>query len=96
MAETPCASEIEDELRKVIVWATLENKYFRLVGSDLAGEVSIVAGNNVSILVQCNSINERERFIRKLENKTRAGMHNDALVNVVDMYRVNWIFSVNC
>ena len=95
LAETPWASEMEDELQKVIVWATLKNKYFKLVGSDLAGDASIVTGNNVSILVQCRSLSERQELIKKLKNKAiQPAIDADPLVNIVDMYRVNWILSI--
>ncbi len=87
---------MSQEMCKAVVWATLENQYFKLVGTDLTDDGNIVSGNNVSILIACASFTERTRLIGKLIGRNCCSMENNSpLVNIIDMYRINWILSVN-
>ncbi|WP_298714827.1 hypothetical protein [Chitinophaga sp.] len=96
LADTPHGSEMDEEMRSAVVWATLENQYFKLVGTDLTEDGSIVSGNNVSILVECPSFTERTRLINKLINRNICSFEStNPLINIVDMYRVCWILSVH-
>ncbi|WP_341836457.1 hypothetical protein WJU16_00965 [Chitinophaga pollutisoli] len=96
LADTPHGNEMDEDMRNAVVWATLENEYFKLVGTDLTEDGSIISGNNVSILVECPSFTERTRLINKLINRNICAFeYNNPLINVVDMYRVCWILSVH-
>ena len=87
---------MNEEMQQIVVWARLENSYFKLVGTDLTDEGSIVSGNNVSILIACPSFTERTRLINKLINRNFCSFENTSpLVNIVDMYRISWILSVH-
>ena len=96
LADTPHGREMNEEMQQIVVWARLENSYFKLVGTDLTDEGSIVSGNNVSILIACPSFTERTRLINKLINRNFCSFENTSpLVNIVDMYRISWILSVH-
>ncbi|MGE7775600.1 hypothetical protein ACQKLP_12800 [Chitinophaga sp. NPDC101104] len=96
LADTPLGTGLQPEMRNAVVWATLENEYFKLVGTDLTDDASIVPGNNVSILIECASFTERTRLINKLINRNICSIENtNPLVNIVDMYRICWILSVH-
>jgi PhnB protein len=96
LADTPHGMELKKEMRKVVVWATLKNEYFKLVGTDLTDEDHIVSGNNVSILIECPSITERTKLVNKLIGRNFCSIENtNPLVNIVDIYRVNWLLSVH-
>ncbi|MGX5816627.1 hypothetical protein ACWKWU_00430 [Chitinophaga lutea] len=95
LADTPHGRGMNEAMQQAVVWATLENEYFKLVGTDLTDEDRIVSGNNVSILIECPSFTERTRLINKLINRNYCAFENtNPLVNVVDMYRISWILSV--
>ena len=95
LADTPHGTGMNKEMRKAVVWATLENEYFKLVGTDLVDEGSIVSGNNVSILIECASFTGRTKLINKLISRNICSIENtNPLVNIVDMYRISWILSV--
>ena len=95
LADTPHSIGMNEEMRNAVVWATLKNEYFKLVGTDLTDEGSIVSGNNVSILIECSSIAERTKLINKLICRHFCPAENtNPLVNIVDMYHVSWILSV--
>lgn len=95
LADTPHGNEMDEHMRTAVIWATLENQYFRLTGTDLTEDGSIVPGNNVSILIECPSFTERTRLINKLINRNIcAADYSDPLINIVDNYRICWILSV--
>jgi PhnB protein len=95
LADTPHGTGMNEEMQKAVVWATLKNEYFKLVGTDLTDEGSIVSGNNVSILIECSSVTERTKLINKLVSRSFCSTENtNPLVNIVDMYHVSWILSV--
>jgi PhnB protein len=94
LADTPYGAGMDEHMRKAVVWATLENEYFKLVGTDL-NEDGIVSGNNVSILIRCASFTERSALISKLVSNSIASVENTTpLVNIIDRYRISWILTV--
>lgn len=96
LADTPHGAGMSREMRAAVVWATLNNEYFSLAGTDLTDEGRIVSGNNVSILVRCRSFAERIRLINKLIRRNFCSAENTSpLVNVIDMYHISWILSVD-
>lgn len=96
LGDTPIGKGLDSDMRNAVVWATLENKYFKLVGTDLTDENRIVSGNNVSILIECPSFTERTRLIHKLINRNICSIENtNPLVNIIDIYRICWILSVH-
>ncbi|HYE54241.1 MAG TPA: hypothetical protein VD996_05335 [Chitinophagaceae bacterium] len=96
LADTPHGIGMNKEMRKAVVWATLKNEYFKLVGTDLTDEDSIVSGNNVSILIECPSFTERTKLINKLISRNFCSIENtNPLVNIIDIYRIRWILSVH-
>jgi PhnB protein len=96
LADTPHGIEMSKEMQRVVIYATLKNEYFKLVGSDLMDEGRIVSGNNVSILIECSSLTERSRLINKLVGRNFCSIkNNNPLINVTDKYSINWILSVS-
>jgi len=96
LADTPDGILMNQRMRRAVIVARLKNKYFSLVGTDLTDEGNIVAGNNISILIECYSFTERTRLINKLINRNFCSIENtNPLVHIVDCYRINWILSVN-
>lgn len=96
LADTPHGPEMDEDMRQAVVWATLENEYFRLVGTDLTDDGNIVSGNNVGILIECASFTERTRLIHKLINRNICSVeYTHPLINIVDIYRICWILSVH-
>ncbi len=96
LADTPDGILMNESMRKAVVIARLKNKYFSLVGTDLTDEGSIVAGNNISILIECHSFTERTQLINKLINRNFCSIENtNPLVHIVDPYRISWILSVD-
>ena len=84
------------QMREAVVCATLTNDYFKLMGTDLVDEGSIVTGNNVSIVIECKSLTERTILVNKLIGRNFCSIENiNPLINVIDRYRINWILAVS-
>lgn len=96
LADTPYGSEMSQQMQNVVIYASLKNEYFNLVGTDLTNESKIVSGNNISILIECISLSERIRLINKLVGRNYClSESTNPLINVIDKYSVNWILSAN-
>lgn len=86
---------LDKRMQDIVVSATLTNNYFKLVATDLTGDDGIVIGNNISILVECASLSERERFTSFLcADKSEYRENGDTLISVLDRYSINWILSI--
>ena len=95
LADTPHGIGMNQQMRKAVLYATLNNDYLKLVGTDLTDKGNIVQGNNVSILIECNSLLERTELINKLAEKdARSTDHPSPIINVVDKFSINWIFTL--
>jgi len=96
LGDTSFSKEMSRQMQEIVICATLQNAYFRLVGTDLTDEGRIVSGNNVSILIECKSFPERIKLIDKLVGRNFCAMRNtNPFINVTDKYSINWILSVN-
>ncbi|WP_153800687.1 hypothetical protein [Foetidibacter luteolus] len=94
MGATQHGRKMTRQMQEVVICATLENHYFKLMGTDLTTAGRLVPGNNISILVECNSA-ERARFICNLAGNNYCPVSNtDHLIEITDRYRVHWIFSL--
>lgn len=95
LADSPHSREMSREMQNVVVSATLRNNYFNLMGTDLTEEDRLATGNNVSILIQCDSFTERTKLISKLTGRNFCAMGNThPMVNVKDKFSINWILRV--
>lgn len=96
LADTPNGKSMSKRMQKIIVSATLKNEYFKLIGTDLTDDGGIVIGNNMSILIECNSYNERSLLINNLLGREfDLKINTNQLINVVDKYRLSWVLAVS-
>src|SRR5687768_12122227 len=94
LADTPHGIGMNKQMREAVVCATLQNAYFKLMGTDLTEEATIVTGNNVSIVIECNSLAERTKLINKLIGRNFCSTENiNPLINVIDRYSIHWILA---
>ena len=95
MADEFSSQRLDKRMQGVVVSATLTNNYFKLVATDLTGDAGVIIGNNISILVECTTLTERNRLSSFLSAHKNAGSTNDdKLISVLDRYNINWILSI--
>ena len=86
---------LDERMKGIVVSATLTNNYFKMVATDLTGDCGVIIGNNISILVECATLAERNRLSNLLCVHINPNCHNDdKLICVLDRYSVNWILSL--
>ncbi len=89
--ELPCC----ENLKNAVVCATLRNKYFKLLGTDLTEDGRVTAGNNISILVECDSVSERAVLVGRLTGRYFCSYNSEnRFIQLMDRYSVNWILGV--
>ena len=95
LADSPDGHAMDPQMQSLVVNATLTNDYLKLVGTDLHDDKELRAGNSVAILIFCNSFRERSSLINKLVERNFCSHENrNALINVTDKFRINWVLSV--
>jgi PhnB protein len=95
MADEFSDRKLDERMQGIVVSATLTNNYFKLVATDLTGDAGIVIGNNISILVECTTLIERNRLCNFLcAQKCAHNYNDDKLISVLDRYNINWILSI--
>ena len=95
MADEFGGQKLDERMQGVVVSATLTNHYFKLVATDLTGDAGVIIGNNISILVECATLTERNRLSSFLSaHKNVYSQNNDKLISVLDRYNINWILSI--
>lgn len=95
MADEFSGRKLDERMQGIVVSATLTNNYFKLVATDLTGDAGIVIGNNISILVECTTLIERNRLCNFLcAHKSANNYNDDKLISVLDRYNINWILSI--
>jgi PhnB protein len=95
LGDAPNCGSMDKRMQDVVVSATLTNNYFKLAATDLAEESGVVIGNNISILIECSSVNERDSLSSLLlERKNTGTINGDKLISVLDRFNINWILSV--
>jgi PhnB protein len=58
IGESPMAERMPAEMKDFILHATLKHQALELMGSDMVGEQGLMKGNNVSLMLDCDSEKE--------------------------------------
>jgi PhnB protein len=91
--------KMSGQMKDCIVNATLTNKALVLIGTDMPADNCLLRGNNVSLMLICNSEQEMLRRYKKLSaggEKTRmpARTFGDALFGTLtDRYGNHWLLN---
>jgi len=100
LGEAPFGRDLPDEMKQLIVQASLESEHIRLFASDLGNEEGLYAGNSVSLLISMAG-NEHLKFV--FDKLSRKGEVTGPLspvfqkgqwATLTDKYAIQWIFEV--
>ncbi len=58
ISETPMADKLPPEMADCILHSTLTQDGFTLMASDMVGDMGLIRGNNVSLMLNCSSEEE--------------------------------------
>ncbi|ASZ12590.1 VOC family protein [Chitinophaga pendula] len=88
-------------LTEAIVQATLQNRYLFLAGSDMVEEEGLVKGNNISLLLCCDTEREAQDYYWKLvaggiaTYPLQKGQEGALWGTLTDKYGHQWLLSTN-
>lgn len=101
VGESPIADQLPEDMRQLIMHASLTNEKISIMASDMTPKGGVYTGNNVSLLVNCDSEHELRDLFDKLAeggevkhpvDKTFWGaLYGD----LNDKYGVQWMINLN-
>jgi len=71
VGESPMTEQLPKAMRNCILHATLKSNDLVLMGTDMVGADGLTKGNAVSMMMQCDSLQELQAFYKKLANGGR-------------------------
>jgi len=98
IGETPEADKMPGEMKKFIFQATLKTDNCLIIATDLVGNGSLIKGNAVSILIECENKKEMKSYYKKLSeggNPDQPIQHTflgSWFGGLTDKYNINWLF----
>jgi PhnB protein len=101
IGESPMADKLPKQMKDCILHATLTNKGFVIMGSDMVAEIGLKKGNNQSLMLDCSSEHDIRKFFEKLSKggEIKHPLENtfwDALFgDFTDKFGNNWILNYN-
>jgi PhnB protein len=98
LGESPFGRDLPEEMRKLIVQASLVSEHIRLFASDLTNEDRLCTGNSISLLISMSLGENMEAVFGKLsiqgEITSPLSPHiaRGHWASLTDRYAVQWIF----
>lgn len=86
-------------VKNAIVHAQLTNKFFVLQGTDLMEEQSLQKGNNISLILECDSRAEMKKYFTKLSQNGKKKIepmvtdHGVLLAGLTDQFGMQWLLN---
>lgn len=99
LAESPNAGMLPERMKGYILHASLRNGDWTLMGSDMVSDDGLIKGNAVSIMIECDSLEEMSRYYMRLTgNRLLAGLNDEepdeALFDdLTDKYGNHWLLN---
>ena len=99
VGESPMAGNMPQEMQDKIMHATLKTAGFIIMASDLCDETGLIKGNNVSLMLDCDSEEQVRTEYEKLSEggkKTHPlekTFWNALFDDLTDKHGINWIFN---
>lgn len=93
--------EMPDAMRGMILRATLYTSGLEIVATDLAPEEGLLKGNNISLLLECESLSEimeRYRMLScnsRFSEAVRPANWGGYFATVTDQFGLHWILNFN-
>ncbi len=97
VGESPMSGNMPQQMQDKIMHATLKTDDFTIMGSDLCDEKGLIKGNNVSLMLDCDSEDQLRTVYHKLSeggNKTHPlelTFWNALFGDLTDKFGINWL-----
>lgn len=101
IGDSPVAEQMPTQMKAHIMHATLTIGNVVLMGSDMAPHTGLITGNNVSLLINCESEAEiKERYEKLLAGSIAHQPLGDSFWGAIfghltDKFGINWLLNYN-
>jgi len=101
IGESPLSAKMPKRMKDCIVQATLCNESLLLMGTDMVGERKLISGNNVSLVLNCNSEEEIKNCYVKLsvggkaDHPLEKNFEGALFGTLTDKFENHWILHYN-
>lgn len=68
IGESPLSGKMPPQMKESILHSTLINGSMIIMASDMAGEIGIIKGNSVSLMLNCSSEEDIKNYYKKLSS----------------------------
>ena len=99
VGESPMAGNMPQEMQDKIMHATLKTDGFIIMASDLCDETGLIKGNNVSLMLDCDSEDQiRNTYDRLSEGGNKSHplektFWNALFGDLTDKFGINWLMN---
>lgn len=99
LGDTPDGGQFPQEIRQLVLHASLESEHVRLFASDLGGEEGVASGNSISLWISISAPEQLQSVFQRLARKGEVtaplspGILKGQWATLTDRYAVQWIFS---
>lgn len=99
IGQSPLSNSLPAKLRSYIVQATLRKGSLVLMATDLVADEGLTAGNSVSLMLNCQSEQELQRFYQQLAHHGEATQPLETnfwgaiFGSVTDQFGVRWLLN---
>jgi PhnB protein len=99
VGESPMAGNMPQQMQDKIMHASLKNDGFIIMGSDLCDESGVVRGNDISLLLDCDSEAQVRSFYERLgeggkkTHPLEKTFWNALFGDLTDKFGINWMFN---
>ena len=97
IGEFPESENLPPKMKSKILHSSLRNETFTIMASDIVSDDEFIKGNSISILIECNTKNEMQKYLKRLSRggrmtspikKTYWGSFFGGLI---DKFNNNWL-----
>ncbi len=97
VGESPGTNRMPRPMKETVLQATLKNGRFLLLGTDMVGGERLIKGNSVSILLECNTEEEIQRYYTGLARDgtptypPKRSHWGDLMGGLTDRFQTHWL-----
>lgn len=100
IAESPAKEQFPEDLHNQVMHATLSNRDFKLMASDMCGQGKMQRGNGIQLSLNCSSEDEIKRLYGLLseggqvEQELAPQFWGSLFAMLVDKFGIKWMLSL--
>lgn len=97
LGDVSASAQMTERMRKCVLNATLVSEGIHITGSDIVGDMGLIRGNAVALMLRCNTEQELNMLVNKLSEGSEiytpdhSGGEDLQFFDFSDKFGTNWI-----